>query len=147
MTPSGSVVKLLGVKAAIPDQRLAVIHASRTTTRSFQSVRLRIHSSVPFFVEGRACFTTDRAAIFCNPRIIMSSGVGFISDTDRSVLECCCRVDGATSIAIKKAAQLSSFIGCSCVRQKVVNRPARDIPRSHVDGAHVCRAYSFALLI
>ncbi|PWV18531.1 hypothetical protein C3747_13g153 [Trypanosoma cruzi] len=40
--PSASSVKLLGVKAAISDQRLAVIHASRKTTRSFQSVRLRI---------------------------------------------------------------------------------------------------------
>ncbi|RNC61877.1 hypothetical protein TcCL_ESM00491, partial [Trypanosoma cruzi] len=67
--PSGSSVKLSGVKAAISNQHLAVIHASRKTTRSFQSARLRIHSSVPFFVDERTCFFSDRAAIFCNPRI------------------------------------------------------------------------------
>ncbi|PWV06151.1 hypothetical protein C3747_119g84 [Trypanosoma cruzi] len=145
--PSASSVKFLTVKAAISDQRLAVIHASRKTTRSFQSVRLRITSFISSSFKGRACFVSDRSAIFCNPRIIMSSGVRFISSMDRSILAYCSRVDGATSIAIKKAPQLSSFIGRSCVRQKVVNCPARDILCSHVDGAHISRATSFALLI
>ncbi|RNC33684.1 hypothetical protein TcCL_Unassigned03594, partial [Trypanosoma cruzi] len=43
MFPSGSSVKLLGVKAAISGQQLVVIHASQKTTRYFQSVRLRIN--------------------------------------------------------------------------------------------------------
>ncbi|RNF17774.1 hypothetical protein TcG_05393 [Trypanosoma cruzi] len=53
--PSGSGVKLLGVKVAISDQRLAVIHASRKTTRSFQSVRPRIYRFVSSSVRGRVC--------------------------------------------------------------------------------------------
>ncbi|PWV07851.1 hypothetical protein C3747_97g89 [Trypanosoma cruzi] len=101
--PSDSIVKLLGVKAAISDQRLAVIHASRKTTRSFQSVRLRICSFISSFVKGRACFVSHRAAIFCSPRIIMSSGVRSICNMGRSILVYCSQVDGATSnIAIKR---------------------------------------------
>ncbi|RNC39697.1 hypothetical protein TcCL_ESM10488 [Trypanosoma cruzi] len=42
MVLSDSSVKLLEINTAISDQRLAVIHASQKTTRSFQSVRLRI---------------------------------------------------------------------------------------------------------
>ncbi|PWV10021.1 hypothetical protein C3747_73g133 [Trypanosoma cruzi] len=121
--PSGSSVTLLGVKAAIPDQRLAVIHASRKTTRSLQSARPRIISSLSSSVKGRACFVSDRAAILRDPRITMSSGVEFIPSMDCSILAYCCRVDGAISnIATKKAAQLSSFIGCSCVQQSTENR-------------------------
>ncbi|EAN94642.1 hypothetical protein TcCL_NonESM00428 [Trypanosoma cruzi] len=116
--PSGSGVKLLGVKDAIPDQRLVVIHAFQKTTRCFQSARPRINSSLSSSVKGRACFVSGRAAILRDPRITMSSGVEFIYTMDRSILACCCRVDGATSnIATKKAAQLSSLIGCSCVQQ------------------------------
>ncbi|RNC47676.1 hypothetical protein TcCL_NonESM02441 [Trypanosoma cruzi] len=50
----------------------------------------------------------------------MSSGVRHISDIDRSILSYCGRVDGATSIAIKKAAQLFSLVGCSCARPKTL---------------------------
>ncbi|RNF23891.1 hypothetical protein TcG_01246 [Trypanosoma cruzi] len=145
--PSGSSVTLLGVKDAISGQRL-VIHAFQKTARCFQSARPRINSSLSSFVKGHACFVSDRAAILRDPTITMSSGVEFISTMDRSILACCRRVDGATSnIATKKAAQLSSFIGCSCVRQKVVNCPTSDILGSFIGSAHISQAYSFALLI
>ncbi|RNC34293.1 hypothetical protein TcCL_Unassigned02923 [Trypanosoma cruzi] len=77
----------------------------------------------------------------------MPSGVRHISNIDRSILVCRSWVDGATSIAIKKTAQLSSFIGCSCVRQKVVNCPARDILCSQFDVTHISQAISSALLV
>ncbi|RNC52309.1 hypothetical protein TcCL_ESM10489 [Trypanosoma cruzi] len=77
----------------------------------------------------------------------MSSGVRSISNMERSILAYCSRVDGATSIPIKKAAQLSSSIVRSCVRQKVVNCPARDILCTHGGGAHISRAASFPLFV
>ncbi|PWV18790.1 hypothetical protein C3747_12g153 [Trypanosoma cruzi] len=99
--PSRSSVKLLGVKAAISDQRLAVIHASRKTTRSLQSVRSQIYRFISSSVKGCVCLVSVRAAISFSPRTIMSSGVRFISNMDRSILACCRRVDGATNIAAK----------------------------------------------
>ncbi|RNC39698.1 hypothetical protein TcCL_NonESM10917 [Trypanosoma cruzi] len=77
----------------------------------------------------------------------MSSGVRFISNMERSILAYCSRVDGATSIPIKKAAQLSSSIVRSCVRHKVVNCPARVILGFHFDGTHIYRAASFPLFV
>ncbi|RNC39643.1 hypothetical protein TcCL_NonESM10982, partial [Trypanosoma cruzi] len=104
MLPSGSSVKLLGVKAAISERQLAVIHAGQKTTRCFQSVRLWIYPSTHSLVKGRACFLFNRAATFCNPRITMSSGVRSICNTDRSILACRTLDYGAASnIAAKRA--------------------------------------------
>ncbi|RNC35397.1 hypothetical protein TcCL_Unassigned01719, partial [Trypanosoma cruzi] len=104
MLPSGSSVKLLGVKAAISERQLAVIHAGQKTTRSFQSVRLWIYPSTHSLVKGRACFLSNRAATPCNPRITMSSGVRSICNTDRSILACRTLDYGAASnIAAKRA--------------------------------------------
>ncbi|KAF8280237.1 hypothetical protein TcYC6_0001020 [Trypanosoma cruzi] len=44
-------------------------------------------------------------------------------------------------------AQLSSLIGCACVRQELVNCPASDILSSYFDGARISQANSFALLM
>ncbi|RNC33685.1 hypothetical protein TcCL_Unassigned03595 [Trypanosoma cruzi] len=60
----------------------------------------------------------------------MFNGVQSICNRDRGILAYCSQFDGATSIANKKAAELSSLIGRSCMQQKFVNRPLESFSAS-----------------